>query len=211
MFPGEIVLVWVPEVLLVTKTSILQRCPAVIKPPERLMEVAPVEAVSTRGGVGPQPVITEGDELLTVTPAGKLSVSEKFVRLVSPGAKKSILNRELLPAVIVEGENDFVPPTLDPATVTSAFTGTRLPTPWAVVKPPGGIVFLSRPEAVPTGAEIGTEMVHVPGDVGLPAGIVPPLKLMLVDVVVIAPPQSVVTVPFTVSGVGKLSVKLTPV
>ena len=92
-------------------------------------EVAPVGAVNTSGGVGPQPVIAGGVELLTVTPAGKLSVTAKFVRFVSLGAKRSILSREFPPAGMVDGENDFVPETSVPATVTLAFAADRLPTP----------------------------------------------------------------------------------
>ena len=77
----------------------------------------------------PQPVIAGGVELLTVTSVGRLSVTEKFVRLVSLGAKISILNLELLPAAIEEGENDFIPATSVPRTITLAFAGRRLPTP----------------------------------------------------------------------------------
>ena len=82
------------------------------------IEVAPVGAVNTRGGAAPQPLIAGAVELLTVTPAGRLSVIEKFVRFVSLGAKKSILNRELLPAVIEAGEKVFTPLTSVPATFT---------------------------------------------------------------------------------------------
>jgi hypothetical protein len=54
--------------------------------------------------------VTVGEvELLTVTPAGRLSVIEKLVRFVSLGAKISILNRELPPTAMEEGENDFIP------------------------------------------------------------------------------------------------------
>ena len=62
------------------------------------MEVAPVSAANTIGGADPQPVIAGGVELLTVTPAGKGSVIETFVRFVSLGAKRSIRKRELSPA-----------------------------------------------------------------------------------------------------------------
>ena len=92
-------------------------------------EVAPVGAVNTSGGVAPQPVIAGGVELLIVTPAGRLSVIEKLVRFVSLGAKRSILNRELPPNAIEEGENDFIPATSVPLTVTLAFAGRKLPTP----------------------------------------------------------------------------------
>jgi hypothetical protein len=129
MFAGEIVLVCGPSMLPVTYTSILQRCPARIRPLVREMEVAPVGAVKAIGGVGPQPVSDGGVELLTVTPAGKLSVTAKFVRSVSLGAKISILNLALPPASIVEGENDLMPATSVLVTTTLAFPGRRLPTP----------------------------------------------------------------------------------
>lgn len=127
MFAGGMVLVNVPDVLPVTKTSILQRWPARIKPPVREIEVAPVGAFSA--AAAPQPLTAGGVELLTVTPAGRLSVTEKFVRFVSLGAKISILNRELPPAGIVEGENDFVPATSVPVIVTLALAGSRFPIP----------------------------------------------------------------------------------
>ena len=47
--------------------------------------------------------------------------------------------------------------------------------------------------------------------VGLPAGIVPPAKLMLVDVVETVPPHVFAVTLTTVNGAGKLSVKFTPV
>lgn len=129
MFEGGIVFVYTPAVALVTKTSILHRCPARIKPLVSEMDVAPVGAVRTSGGVAPQPVMDGGVELLTVTPVGRLSVIEKFVRFVSPGAKISILNLELPPAGMEEGENDFIADTSVPAIVTLAFAARRLPTP----------------------------------------------------------------------------------
>lgn len=106
-----------------------QRCPARIKPPVREIEVAPVGAVKASGGVGPQPVIAGGVELLTVTPAGRLSVTEKLVRSVSLGAKKSILNLELPPAGMVEGLNVFIPESSVPVILTVAVADVRLPTP----------------------------------------------------------------------------------
>ena len=86
-------------------------------------------AVNTSGGVGPHPVTEGGVELLTVTPAGRLSLIEKFVRSVSLGAKMSILNLEFSPARIVEGENDLIPATSVPLTITFPVTGRRLPMP----------------------------------------------------------------------------------
>ena len=55
------------------------------------------------------------------------------------------------------------------------------------------------------------EIAQVPGVVGLPAGIVPPAKLILVDVVETVPPHVLFVTPTTVNGAGKLSVKFTPV
>lgn len=212
MFAGGMVLVRMPPVLLVTNTSILHRCPARIKPLVSEIVVAPGVGLKTSGGVAPQPVAEGAVELLTVIPAGKLSVIETLVRFVSLGAKISILNLELPPAAIVEGENDFTPLTSVPLIVTLAFAGVRLPTPTDVVKPPAGMVLVSCPEAVPGGTVTGTEMVHVPRAVGLPAGMVPPLKLTLVDVEVTDPPQVLVIVApaTTVNGAGRLSVKAAP-
>ena len=85
-------MVTVPGVLLVTQTSIRQRVPAAMVAPVRVIKLAPVVAVSTRGGVDPQLLTDAGVELVMVTPAGRLSVTEKFVRVVSTGAKRSILN-----------------------------------------------------------------------------------------------------------------------
>jgi hypothetical protein len=93
------------------------------------MELAPVGAVNTSGGVDPQPVSDGGVELLTVTPAGRLSVIEKLVRFVSLGAKMSILNLELPPASIVDGEKDLMPDMSVLVTTTFAFAERRFPTP----------------------------------------------------------------------------------
>jgi hypothetical protein len=114
-------------VLLVTYTSILQRWLARISPFVKETVVAPLGASST--AAAPQPVTVGEVELLTVTPAGRLSVSEKFVRFVSLGAKISILNRELPAMKMEEGENDFIPATSVPLTITLAFAGRKLPTP----------------------------------------------------------------------------------
>lgn len=154
-----------------------------------------------------------GVELLTVTPAGKLSVTAKFVRFVPLGAKKSILNREFPPAGMLEGKNDFTPETSVPLTVTPAVAAVRLPTPWAVVSPPAGMVLVNDPDGVPAGAVTGTEIVQVPGVAMLPAGMVPPANVTLVAVVETVPGgiQVLVAAPLTVSGAGKLSVTFTPV
>src|SRR6266487_1806186 len=74
------------------------------------------------------------------------------------------------------------------------------------------MVFLSAPEGVPAGTVISIEIVHVPGAVVLPAGMVPPVKLTVVDgVMETEPPQVFAVTPTAVNGEGKLSVKFTPV
>jgi hypothetical protein len=73
------------------------------------------------------------------------------------------------------------------------------------------MVFLNVPEDVPAGAVTSTEIVQVPGAVGLPAGIVPPVKLTEVAVVEVVPPHVFAVTLTTVNGAGKLSVKFTPV
>ena len=70
------------------------------------------------------------------------------------------------------------------------------------------------PEGVPTGRVTGTEIVQVPGVVILPAGMVPPARLTLVNVVERLPggtPQVLLATPLIVKGLGKLSVMFTPV
>jgi hypothetical protein len=208
---GGIVLECKPIVVLVTYTSIRQRCPARIKPPVKEMEVAPVGAVNTKGGVGPQPVSAGGAELLIVIPAGKLSVIEAFVRLVSLGAKISTLSLEFPPASIVEGEKDLIPATSVLVTTTLAFTARKLPTPWSVVSPPAGIVFLMLPEAVPDGTVTSTDMLQVPGFATLPAGMVPPVRLIVLFGAETAPPHEFAVTLTTVNGAGNGSESLTPV
>lgn len=73
------------------------------------------------------------------------------------------------------------------------------------------MVFANVPDDVPPGAVTRTETVQVPGAAGLPAGIVPSVKLMLVDVVETVPPHVFAVTLTTVNGAGKLSVKSTPV
>ena len=73
------------------------------------------------------------------------------------------------------------------------------------------MVFVNVPEAVPAGIVTSTEISQVPRAVGLPAGIVPPVKLTEVVVVDTVPPQVLVLTLTTVNGAGKLSVKFTPV
>ena len=76
---------------------------------------------------------------------------------------------------------------------------------------PAGIVLVTAPEGVPAGAVTRTEIVQVPGVVMLPAGMVPPVKVTLLDVVETVPPQVFAVTFTTVNGLGKLSVKFTPV
>lgn len=151
--------------------------------------------------------------MFTVTFVGRLSVNEKFVRSVSLGAKKSMRKREVPPAAMVEGEKLLMPDSSVPLTLTEALADDRLPTPWAVVNAPDGMVFVNCPDGVPAGTVTGTEIVQVPGVATLPAGIVPPVNVTLLAVVVTVPggTQVLVAVPATVNGVGKLSVTFTPV
>ena len=73
------------------------------------------------------------------------------------------------------------------------------------------MVFTNVPVDVPPGAVTWTEIEQVPGAVGLPAGIVPPSKRILVEVVETVPPHVFAVTLTTVKGAGKLSVKFTPV
>jgi hypothetical protein len=73
------------------------------------------------------------------------------------------------------------------------------------------MVFTNVPEDVPPGAVTSIEIVQVPMAVGLPAGIVPPAKPILVWVVETVPPHVFAVTLTTVNGAGKLSVKFTPV
>ena len=58
-----------------------------------------------------------------------MSVIEKFVRAVSPGANMSILSRELPPGVIEEGGKVFMPVTFVPEMDTVAVPEIRLRAP----------------------------------------------------------------------------------
>ena len=71
-----------------------------------VIDVAPVTALKV--AELPQLLNVAGDELLTVTFAGKLSTMEKLVRSVSRGAGMLILILEFSPGKIVEGEKDLV-------------------------------------------------------------------------------------------------------
>lgn len=105
-----------------------------------------------------------------------------------------------------------MPDTSLPATVTLALGAERGSTPSLLLNWFSGIVFVTLPEAEPGGAVTGTVIVQVPGFAGVPAGIWPPARLTLVEVVETVPgAQVVVAVPATTNGVGKLSVSCTPV
>ena len=56
----------------------------------------------------PHPLREAAVELLMVTFAGRISVTEKLVRSSSSGARKEILRRELEPAKMEAGENDLL-------------------------------------------------------------------------------------------------------
>ena len=72
---------------------------------QQLIVVAPVGVLK----VPPMQLalFVAGVELLMVTPAGRLSVMEKLVRLVSAGAVMSIRSLEFCPGSIVLGLNDL--------------------------------------------------------------------------------------------------------
>ena len=72
-------------------------------------------------------------------------------------------------------------------------------------------MFLAVPDGVPGGTVTGIWISQLPTFVGLPAGMVPPVRETEFVVAVKLPPQVVVGVPATMSGFGKLSVTFTPV
>ncbi len=90
-----------------------------VVPPVGALRVPPIHCGLLVAGVATPAAFT----LLIVRPAGRSSVTEKFVRFVSPGAKRSIRNLELLPAWIVEAENDLVPTISVPVILTVVFAG----------------------------------------------------------------------------------------
>ena len=85
---------------------IRQLVPAEIVAPDKVMEVAPVTAVSV--AEPPQLLRVAGDELLMVTFGGRLSTMAKFVRLVSAGAVMLRDRFEFPPGVIVTGKKDLL-------------------------------------------------------------------------------------------------------
>ena len=98
---GVMTLRYVPGVSLVTQTSIRHKVPAWTVPPVKVITLVPVTAVRT--APAPQLATLGPCELLMTTPAGRLSVTEKFVKVMSAGAVILILNRELPPTSMVEG------------------------------------------------------------------------------------------------------------
>jgi hypothetical protein len=64
---------------------------------------------------------------------------------------------------------------------------------------------------VPGGTVISAVILHSPGFAGVPAGIVPPVRVMELDVVETVPPQVFPVTPTMVKGGGRGSVTLTPV
>jgi hypothetical protein len=179
----------------------------------REITLVPGSAVNV---AAPQPVNVGAGELTIVRPVGSGSVTEKFVRPVLAGAKISILNLELPPEGIEGFVNVFAPVTFVPlTTVTVDVAEVRLPIPWAVVSTPGPILFVNCPKVAFAGALTTTETVHVPGWVGVPMGISPPVKLRVVGVpagvVVMLPPQVLLAMLSIVRGAGIVSVNATPV
>ena len=105
-FEGGIVFVTVPGVLLVTYTSIRQTTPAAIVAFSKVIVCSPVLVVR----VADEPQFVDMDglvELLIVTPGGRVSETEKFVRSVSWGARILRRKRELPPTSIVLGVKDL--------------------------------------------------------------------------------------------------------
>lgn len=72
-------------------------------------------------------------------------------------------------------------------------------------------MFLRVPEDVPEGTVTSTDILQVPGLVGLPGGMIPPVKLIVFVVVETLPPQELPVTLATVNGAGKGSERLTPV
>jgi hypothetical protein len=129
--------------------------------------------------------------------AGKASVIEKLVRLVSGGALIVRVIKELLPALTGLVPNALVSVTPAPVAyiVTVAVRAVRLLGPWVVVRFPIGIVLVYGP---PTSVPVtGTVTVQVPGLVNVgdtPTGIVPPVRVIscVPAMAVMVPPAQVV-------------------
>jgi hypothetical protein len=215
MFSGGMLFVTVPGVVLVTQTCTRHNAPALMVAFDNVMTSVPVTAV--RVAPGPQPADIVGPcELLMVTPSGRLSVKEKLVRVTSSGALKLKRNLEFSPASMVLGLNALFAVIPWPAVYTCTFAdaGRMLVTPWFVVRELAGMVLVNVSVVASAGAVTWTVIVQVPGLLGLPAGIVPLVRVNVRGNSVGAdPPQVVVAVPgTTVKTVpGSSSVMLTPV
>ena len=72
-------------------------------------------------------------------------------------------------------------------------------------------MFLRVPEEVPVGAITSMDILQVPGLVVLPAGMVPPVRLIVFVVVETVPPHEFAVTLTTVNGAGKESETRTPV
>lgn len=114
------------------------------------------------------------------------------------------------------GENDLLAVTPPPAAYTRTRAVAAIPfvMPWSVSNAPTGIILVYVALVAFAGAVILTEIVHVPGAVGEPAGTVPFVRLTvrgnMVDTV---PPQVVVADPATTVRTlpGNVSDRFTPV
>jgi hypothetical protein len=70
----------------------------------------------------------------------------------------------------------------------------------------------SGPEGVPAGTRTRTAIAQIPGVVALPGGMVPPVRLMVLEgVVETVPPQLLFVTESTTRGLGTLSTKRAPV
>ena len=223
IFAGVTVFVTVPGVLLVTQTSRVHVDPAGKFGSNRLIEVAPIGAVRVRAAG--QPVKVGPDELLTVTPRGRLSVIEKLVRAVSAGAMMERRSREFPPAGIVALVKLLVNLTGSGlVTVIVPEPAEPLQTPAGVVAQtvPAARVFVQDPSAV---ALTWALITHVPGlKTGLaaaPAGMVALVSVRRVgggprESTAAAggetqPAERVGAAPVKTSPAGKSSIKPTPV
>lgn len=220
MFAGVTVFVTVPGVLLVTHTSRLQVAFAANEFNSRLIEVAPLGAFRVLFPAAPHPAENAGGvELLTVTPAGRLSVIEKLVRAVSAGAMIERRRRELPPAGMVALVKLFVKRTgRGLTTVIVPDPADPLQTPSVEQTDPTGIVFVHEPSVV---ACTWAVMIQVPGVVTDPPGMVALVRVRRVgggprERTAVAggetqPAESVGAAPVKTSPAGKLSISPTPV
>ncbi len=217
--------VTVPRVLLVTHTSRLQVALAANELSTRLIDVAPVSAVSVRFPAAPQPAENAGGvELLTVTPVGKLSVIEKLVRAVSVGAMIERRRREFPPEGMFAFVKLFVKRTGSGlTTVIDPDPAEPLQTLGGLVQTdPIGSVFVQVPKVI---ALTWAVMVQIPG---LETGLADVLPGMVAfanvkrvgggppDNVAVAggatqPAESVGATPVKTNPAGRLSINPTPV